>query len=380
MSRWSEADRAFMQEALDLAARAGWRTHPNPRVGAVLVRGNRVVGRGYHQRPGGPHAEVLALREAGARARGATLYVTLEPCCHFGRTPPCTDAVLSAGVSRVVAAMRDPHPAVAGRGFRVLRSGKVRVEVGLLGEEARRLNEAFCRRVRDGRPWVILKSAVTLDGKIATASGDSRWISSLESRAHAHRLRDQVDAILVGIGTVLADDPRLTARPGGRKGRDPARVILDGGLRIPLKAKALNDPSAARIIVATTAKANPRRVEALRGRGVEVWPLPSREGRVCLGPLLSELARREITTLLVEGGGEVAGSFLREGYVDRVAFYVAPLLVGGEDAPGPLRGRGAARLADAWDLAGVSVTRLGPDFLVEGYVRPRRRIRKKRGV
>ncbi len=372
MNQWSDADRAYMKEALELAARPGWRTHPNPMVGAVVVKRKRVIGRGYHRRAGGPHAEVLALREAGEGARGATLYVTLEPCCHHGRTPPCTDAVLSAGVSRVVAAMRDPNPEVAGGGIRTLRKGKVRVQVGLLGDKARRLNEAFCRRVRDGRPWVILKSAVSLDGKIATVTGDSRWITSAESRAHAHQLRDRVDAIVVGIGTVLADDPRLTARPKGGKGRDPMRVILDGRLRIPLNAKALNRRSAASIIMAATRQADARRVRALRKRGAEVWILPSRDGRVSLKRVLSELAKREITTLLVEGGGRVAGSFVREGYVDRVAFYVAPLLVGGEDAPGPLRGKGAATLAGAWGLREVTVTPLGPDLLIEGYVQSKK--------
>ena len=271
MSRWSEADRAHMREALDLAARPGWRTHPNPMVGAVVVKDGRVVGRGWHRRPGGPHAEILSMRDAGRRARGATLYVTLEPCCHHGKTPPCTDAVIGAGVSRVVAAMRDPNPKVAGRGLRILRRNRIQVETGLLGGAARRLNEAFCRRVEENRPWVILKSAISLDGKIATASGDSKWITSAASRAHVHRLRDSVDAILAGIGAVLADDPRLTARPAGRTGRDPVRVILDSALRIPLKAKALNRSSPASIIVATTARAEVRRALALRDRGVEVW-------------------------------------------------------------------------------------------------------------
>ncbi|MFQ5911611.1 MAG: bifunctional diaminohydroxyphosphoribosylaminopyrimidine deaminase/5-amino-6-(5-phosphoribosylamino)uracil reductase RibD [Nitrospinota bacterium] len=382
MSRWSEADRDFMEEALRLAARAGWRTHPNPMVGAIVVRANRVVGRGYHRRPGGPHAEVLALHEAGEKARGAILFVTLEPCCHFGKTPPCTDAVLSAGVSRVVVAMKDPNPLVAGRGIGILRRKKVQVDVGLLGDRARGLNEAFCRRVRDARPWVILKSAISLDGKIATAGGDSRWITSRQSRAHAHRLRSRVDAIVVGIGTVLADDPRLTARPkgGGGKNRDPLRVILDGRVRIPLKAKALNRQSAAGIIVAATEKADARRVRALRARGVDVWVLPSRRGGVSVKRLLAELARREVTTLLVEGGGQVAGSFLREGCVDRVAFYVAPLLVGGEDAPGALRGKGAAKLGDAWSLSDVKVTPLGPDLLVEGYVGSRKQARTGEGA
>ncbi|MDP6484107.1 MAG: bifunctional diaminohydroxyphosphoribosylaminopyrimidine deaminase/5-amino-6-(5-phosphoribosylamino)uracil reductase RibD [Nitrospinota bacterium] len=378
MSRWSEVDRAHMREALDLAGRPGWRTHPNPMVGAVVVKNGRVVGRGFHRRPGGPHAEIRSLRDAGRRASGATLYVTLEPCCHHGRTPPCTDAVIGAGVSRVVAAMRDPNPKVAGRGLRILRRNRIQVETGLLGDAARRLNEAFCRRVEENRPWVILKSAISLDGKIATASGDSKWITSAASRAHVHRLRDGVDAILAGIGAVLADDPRLTARPAGRIGRDPIRVILDSALRIPLKAKALNRSSPAGIIVATTARAEAPRVRALRDRGVDVWVLPARRGRVGLGSLLKKLAACEITTLLVEGGGEVAGSFLREGWVDRAAFYVAPVLIGGENAPGPLRGAGTHRLSGAWNLEEAAVTPVGPDLLIEGYVRSRKQTTRRR--
>ena len=277
-----------------------------------------------------------------------------------------------------MAAMRDPNPKVAGRGLRILRRNRIQVETGLLGDAARRLNEAFCRRVEENRPWVILKSAISLDGKIATASGDSKWITSAASRAHVHRLRDGVDAILAGIGAVLADDPRLTARPAGRIGRDPIRVILDSALRIPLKAKALNRSSPAGIIVATTARAEAPRVRALRDRGVDVWVLPARRGRVGLGSLLKKLAACEITTLLVEGGGEVAGSFLREGWVDRAAFYVAPVLIGGENAPGPLRGAGTHRLSGAWNLEEAAVTPVGPDLLIEGYVRSRKQTTRRR--
>jgi diaminohydroxyphosphoribosylaminopyrimidine deaminase/5-amino-6-(5-phosphoribosylamino)uracil reductase len=276
--------------------------------------------------------------------------------------------------------MRDPNPVVAGRGLAILRKANIRVDVGLFGKQARRLNEAFCRRVEDGRPWVILKSAVSLDGKIATASGDSRWISSPESRAHAHTIRDQVDAILVGIGTVLIDDPRLTARLKSGKGRNPARVVLDSRLQIPLKAKALNRRTGTDIIICTTVRADGRRAHKLRGQGVEVWTLPSEKGRVSLRRLLSQMAKRGITTLLVEGGGEVAGSFLRQGLVDRVCYYVAPLLVGGDNAPGPLKGKGAAKLSKAWEIKEVSVTPLGPDLLVEGYVGSRKKDERSRSA
>ena len=373
MGRWTQDDIAYMNVALDMAARPGWRTHPNPMVGAVLVRDGRIIGRGYHKRAGGPHAEIMALQEAGTKVGGASLYVTLEPCCHHGRTPPCTDALIQAGISRVVAAMRDPNPKVGGLGFQSLRRNGIRAESGLLGAQARRLNEAFCTRVRKGRPWVILKSAISLDGKIAAESGDSRWISSKESRAHAHDLRDRVDAILTGIGTVLGDDPQLTARPRGRNGRDPLRVIVDSRLRIPLNAKALHRSSSASIIVAATKVAPERRIRTLRNQGAEVWVLPTRNARVSLRSLLARLAKQEVTTLLVEGGGEVAGAFLRQGLVDRVAFYIAPLLIGGDNAPGPLRGEGATTLSGAWDLRETDVRRMGPDLLVEGYIKPRKK-------
>lgn len=372
MSRWAQDEIDYMFEALKLAERPGWKTHPNPQVGAVLVKNGKIVGRGYHKRAGSLHAEIIALKDAGTRSRGATLFVTLEPCCHQGRTPPCTKALLQSGIVRVVVAMRDPDPRVDGRGLQILRKNGLKVDSGLLGGQARKLNEAYFARIVKGRPWVILKAAVSLDGKIASESGDSRWISSKESRAHAHDLRERVDAILVGIGTVLGDNPRLTARPKGRKGHDPLRVILDSKLRIPLNAKALNRSSPASIIIATTRAASKQRIRALENKKVKVWVLPSKKSQVSLNHLLSRLAREEVTTLLVEGGGEVSGSFLREGLIDQVAFYIAPLLIGGENAPGILRGKGAARLSGAWGLRKTSVRKIGPDFLIEGCVKPRK--------
>jgi len=360
-------DEYFMARALELAERAAGRTSPNPMVGAVVVKDGRIVGEGYHAAAGQPHAEVVALRQAGAAARGATLYVTLEPCCHFGRTPPCTREVVRAGVARVVAAMLDPNPRVAGRGAEELRQAGVQVQVGCREEEARRLNEAFCKYITTGVPFVTYKAALSLDGKVATACGDSRWISGEESRRLVHRLRDRCDAVVVGVGTVLADDPLLTARIEG--GRDPVRVVVDSRGRIPLTARLLQSGSPAPTLVATTAAMDRETRSALEAMpGVEVIELPPREGRVDLGPLLRALGLRGIVSVLLEGGPTLAASFLAEGWVDKIMFFLAPLLIGGQRAPSPLGGEGVARLQDACRLRDVSVERVGEDILVTAYV------------
>lgn len=361
------ADEAFMDEALDLAARARGRTSPNPLVGAVVVKDGRVVGRGYHHRAGTPHAEVHALREAGDAARGATLYVTLEPCAHHGRTPPCVDAVEAAGVARVVAAMADPNPLVSGRGFAHLRRAGVLVEVGVREEQARRLNESFAKFIRTGFPFVVLKSALSLDGKIAAAGGDSRWVTGEEARRHAHQLRNSLDAVMVGVGTVLADDPQLTCRlPGGR---DPIRVVVDSLARTPPAARvnAVRRQSPAPTIVAMTPAAPEEQRRALEAAGAEVLVIDGPGPRVDLRLLLAELGRRGITSVLLEGGATLAGSAHQAGLVDKYVFYYAPKLVGGVGAPGPLGGDGVQRMAEARPLRITAVERLGEDLLVEAY-------------
>ncbi|HEY8346781.1 MAG TPA: bifunctional diaminohydroxyphosphoribosylaminopyrimidine deaminase/5-amino-6-(5-phosphoribosylamino)uracil reductase RibD [Symbiobacteriaceae bacterium] len=391
---FSQQDETYMLEALRLAARARCRTHPNPMVGCIIVRDGQVVGTGYHHRAGEPHAEVLALREAGNAARGATVYVTLEPCAHYGRTPPCADALIRAGVARVVAAMADPDPRVAGRGLQRLKDAGIRTECGLLEEEARTLNRAYLKLKATGRPLVILKWAMTLDGKIACTSGDSRWVTGEVARSHVHQIRDQVDAILVGVGTALRDDPELTARPsrpgplpgwaGGLdpgpdpdwRPRDPLRIVLDSAARLPLEARllspALQDrPSPNRTLVAVTHRAKPEKRRALEEKGAEVLVLPEQKEGVALEPLLEELGRRGIGTLLVEGGSQVHGSFLARGLADYVMVYVAPKLVGGAGAPGPVGGIGLQRMADAWRIGDVKVTQLGADWLLEGALLPR---------
>lgn len=368
----SNAHTRFMSQALRLARRGLGRTSPNPMVGALVVRHGRVAGRGFHHRAGGPHAEVLALRQAGARARGATLYVTLEPCAHTGRTPPCADAVIAAGISRVVAAMRDPNPRTNGRGCRRLRAAGVRVTEGVLRREAQALNETFSTRMTRRRPFVSVKVAQSLDGKIATAAGQSRWISGRAARAFVHRLRAQADAVLVGVNTVLADDPRLTAR--GRTARRPRpllRVVADGALRTPSSARLFTQQPSS-VVIATTSRAPSSRARRLAACGAHVVRLPARRGGVDLRALCRYLARREVNHLLIEGGGEVIASALADRLVDRVYWMQAPILIGGRTAPGSVGGAGVSALARAIRLAAVHTRRLGNDWLVEGRPRYRR--------
>lgn len=354
-----------MRRALALARRAeGW-TSPNPMVGAVLVKDGRVVGEGYHRRAGTPHAEAHALARAGEAARGATLYVNLEPCSHYGRTPPCADALIRAGVARVVAAMQDPNPRVAGRGLARLREAGVQVEVGLLEREARRLNEAFCKHVTTGLPFTVLKTAMSLDGKIATRTGHSRWITGEAARAEAHRLRHRADAVLVGVGTVLADDPRLTVRLPGGPWKNPWRVVVDSFLRTPPGAAMLQEEG--RTIIATTAAAPARARAALQEAGAEVWLLPGKD-RVDLPALWRRLGEEGVTHLLVEGGGEINAALLAAGLVDKVVAFVAPRIVGGQAAPGPVGGAGAATMEEALELADLSVRRVGRDVMLSGYL------------
>ena len=369
----SAAHIRFMSEALRLARRGLGHTHPNPMVGALVVRRGLVVGRGYHHRAGDPHGEILALRHAGTRARGATLYVTLEPCAHAGRTPPCVDAVIASGVARVVAAMRDPNPRTNGRGFRRLRAAGIRVIEGVLADEARALNDVFVTAMTRRRPLVAVKVAQSLDGKIATSSGQSRWISGRQARAFVHRLRAQVDAILVGVNTVLADDPLLTVRgPNGRPldlgRRPPLRIVVDGALRTPSSARLFRQPGAL-VIIATTRRAASQRARRLEARGAEVVRFPAHRGGVDLRALCRWLARREIRHLLIEGGGEVVASALTDRLVDRVHIIQAPLIIGGRCAPTSVGGDGIASLASAIPLEQIHRRRLGDDWLIEG--RPR---------
>jgi len=349
----------FMHLAVREAEKGVGRTSPNPPVGAVLVKNGRVIARGHHARAGGPHAEVVALRAAGSRAEGADLYTTLEPCNHWGKTPPCSLAILEAGVQRVFIGSRDPNPVVKGRGVARLRRAGVEVVSGVLGAECDALGAPWFRYITSGRPFVTLKAAVTLDGKIATRTGDSRWITGEAARAEVHRLRDRVDAVLVGAGTARADDPLLTARLPRGKGHDPVRVVLDARLALPPSLQLFHVASKALTLVATTSAA-----ARAFGPGVEIVRCKERGGLVDLDDLLARLAARGVTHLLVEGGAEVHQAFLEARLVDRVALFLSPkLLGGGKDW---LAGAGPERMADALRLDAVEVRRVGDDVLVSG--------------
>jgi diaminohydroxyphosphoribosylaminopyrimidine deaminase/5-amino-6-(5-phosphoribosylamino)uracil reductase len=359
-------DERWMRRALALAARGRGSAEPNPLVGAVVLSADgQLAGEGWHERFGGAHAEVNAFAAAGERARGGTLYVTLEPCCHWGKTPPCTEAVLRAGVRRVVAAMADPFPQVAGGGLTKLRDAGLEVTIGVCEAEALRLNAPYLKLLRTGRPWVIAKWAMTLDGKIATHSGDSKWISGEESRRRVHELRGRVDAVLVGRGTVVADDPLLAARPPGP--RVAARVVLTASGELPercqLRSTARSSP-----VILFTKSGNEAKLADWAADGAEVVGLPAGDNGVSVDALLGELGRRRMTNVLVEGGAGVLGSFRDANAIDEAWVFVAPKLVGSQSAPSPVGGRGVERLADALPLAETTVERIGNDVLIVGRV------------
>jgi len=360
-------DADFMRRALEIAERGRGLTSPNPMVGAVVVRDGRIVGEGAHLRAGGPHAEVQALAAAGEAARGATLYNTLEPCDHHGRTPPCAPAVAAAGIARVVAALSDPNPLATGGGAR-LRAAGVTVELGLMAEEAARQNRAWLTAMRERRPHVTLKAAATLDGKIADVHGGSKWITGEAARLHAHRLRAESDAIVVGVTTALRDDPALTVRLGAPWPREPYRVVLDSTARLGADARLIHAATPARALIAVGAEAPADRVAALTRTGATVLRGPTRAGRVDVTALLARLFDLDVRAVLLEGGGETHAAFLDAGVVDRVALFLAPRLLGGRAAPGVLGGEGRD-LKDAVTLGPMSVTMLGDDVLLEADVR-----------
>lgn len=368
----SALDKKYMAMALRLAAKAAGRTSPNPMVGAVVVKAGKIISSGYHRRAGEPHAEAIALRKAGKAARGATLHVTLEPCSHTDkRTPPCSPLVIASGVKRVVVAMIDPNPRVSGGGIRAIRRAGIAVTTGVLEQEARRLNEAFIKQVTTGMPFVTMKIAQTLDGKIATVSGESKWITGEAARQEGHRLRDRNDAILVGVATVLADDPSLTTRiPGGR---DPLRVIVDSNLRTPLKAKIITQKSRAKTLIATLeSSSRSGRLESLLDAGAEVLLAKGRDDRVDLRSLMKVLGGFGITSVLIEGGSEVHAAALKAGIVDKVVLFIAPTLMTGKDSLCSIGGVSPARLSRAVRLRDVTSRFVGEDLVVEGYIDKKR--------
>lgn len=373
----NERDETLLSRAIALAERGRYTVAPNPVVGAIVARRGRIVAEAWHRRAGGPHAEIAALERAGARARGADLYLTLEPCVHSGRTPPCAPRVVESGVARVLLASRDANPLVAGAGVRAIRRAGIEVieARGALRRRAEEQNERFRLWMTLRRPFVLAKWAATLDGKTASGSGESRWITGPSARRRGLLFREEYDAVLVGTGTVIADDPLLTRRLGNARGRPHRRIVLDGRLRAPVSARLFREPEG--VLVVTAMRPDHSRAKLLAGRGVEVWSFPSHEGIVPLRPLLGRLGREGITSLMVEGGAETLWRFFRAGLVDRVAVFTAPRVLGGGTAPGGVGGQGFS-LSRATEIVEIEHERVGGDWLVSGRVqRPRKRRRSK---
>ena len=363
-------DSEYMQKALSLARKAKGFTSPNPCVGAVVVKDGIVVGQGYHRRAGGPHAEVEALDDAGPNAAGATLYVTLEPCNHFGKTPPCTHKIMGSKIKKVVVGCKDPNPFVGGGGIRCLQENGIEVVSGVLEEEAETLIEDFIWYVRnDKKPFVILKTASTLDGRTATRTGDSKWITGNASRAFVHQIRHETDAILIGSGTLHADNPSLTSRIEGVETKDPARIILDTHLTIEENALVLTQASKARTIIVTHAGAPAEKRALLEKKGVEIMDVGLRDGRLDLQELMIKLGQMPFLSVLIEGGGTVAGAALRAGIVNKLLLFMAPRIMGGSDGKPMFEGRGPERIKDALELKKMSLTRFENDILVSGYLK-----------
>lgn len=357
-----------MKRALELAKKGTGHTNPNPLVGAVIVKGGRIIGEGYHQMYGSHHAEVNAFKNATEDVKGATMYVTLEPCSHYGKTPPCANAIVEKGIKKVIVGLVDPNPEVSGRGIKILKDNGIEVITGVLEEEGRKLNEIFLKYITTKLPFCIMKTAMTLDGKIAAYTGDSKWITGEPSRKYVHELRHKTAGIMVGIGTILADDPMLTTRLEDREGSDPIRIIVDSSAKIPMKAKVLNLKSKARTIIATTKKANEDKIKALEEKGAEVIITPEKNGRVDLAFLMKALGERKIDSVLLEGGSELNYAAIEEGIVDKINAFIAPKIIGGTTAKTPIGGEGRAYMREAIALSKIDIQRFGDDIMIEGYI------------
>lgn len=359
-------DEKYMRLAMQLAGNAIGRTSPNPLVGAVIVKDNRVVGCGWHRKAGTPHAEVHALNQAGELAQGADVYVTLEPCAHYGKTPPCAKALVEAKVKNVYGGLLDVNPKVAGKGFKILEDAGIHVEYGFLQDELRKQNEVFFKWIEHKKPFIVLKAAMTLDGKIATATGQSKWITNETSRAYGYKLRDIYDGIMVGINTVIEDNPMLTARVDG--GKNPIRIVVDSSLRIDINANVVQDKSA-KTIVATTDKADKDKILKLQAQGVDVIVVDKDENdKVDIEKLLDILGQQNICSILVEGGATLSGSFVAKKLVDKVYFFIAPKIVGGKEAKTPVAGTGILNLQEALALKDIQIEKLEEDILIIGRV------------
>lgn len=359
-------ERKFMERAIWLAKKGtGW-TNPNPLVGAVIVKEGEIIGEGWHERIGGLHAERNALENCKKDPRGADLYVTLEPCCHYGKTPPCTDAIIRSGIRRVFIGCLDPNPKVAGKGAAILEENEIQVMTGVMEKECREINGVFFHYIQSDVPFVALKYAMTLDGKIATKTGESRWITGDEARRHVHRLRHRYAAIMAGIGTVIADDPMLNVRI--ENGNDPVRVICDSRLRIPETAKVVETARDIPTIIAICS-GDPEKIQRLTDAGCQVWEMPEEKGHVSLKAVLRELRKHEIDSVLIEGGGVLNEAMVKSGYVNYVHAFVAPKIVGGESAKTPVEGEGIGKLSSALMLERMKIKKIGEDALLEGKVK-----------
>ncbi|MGI5921732.1 MAG: bifunctional diaminohydroxyphosphoribosylaminopyrimidine deaminase/5-amino-6-(5-phosphoribosylamino)uracil reductase RibD [Syntrophomonadaceae bacterium] len=365
---YSNDDEKYMRRALELAGKALGRTSPNPVVGAVLVKDGRINGEGYHKKAGTPHAEIHALNAAGREAFGSTLYVTLEPCSHYGKTPPCADAIVKAGVKKVVAAILDPNPKVAGRGIEILHKAGIVTQVGLLDNEARRINEVFLKYIQTGLPFVTLKTAMSLDGKIATRTGNSQWITNPVSRTYVHQLRNIYDAILVGIGTVLKDDPLLNTRLEQPETRNPVRIIIDSNLDLPLQSRIVQTAEQQRTMVFTSRTGHAKKAELLKGRGIEIIKLDHQAQQLPIQEILKILGQMEICSVLVEGGGEINGYMIENSLIDKVHWFIAPKIIGGRDAPSPIGGTGIEKMMQAKELHDIEISTFGDDLMITGYL------------
>mgnify|MGYP006322782623 FL=1 len=359
-------DEVYMRMALDLARKGkGWTT-PNPLVGAIIVKGGRVIGQGYHQKYGQPHAEVNAIASAKEDVTGATLYVTLEPCSHFGKTPPCSDLLIDKNIKRVVVGTLDPNPLVAGKGIERLRSNGIEVVTGVLEEESQKLNEIFIKYIVTKEPFVVMKNAMSLDGKIATVTGESQWISGESSRKQVHSLRHELAGIMVGIETIIKDDPQLTSRT--LNSRNPIRIVVDSQLRIPIASKVLTQQDKAKTIVATTRRANKEKLDTLKQMDIEVLVTKEKGGRVDLKELMKLLGAKGIDSILLEGGANLNFSALEEGIVDKIQSYIAPKIIGGKEAKTAVEGAGVHSLKNAFQIDRMTPVMVGEDLFVEGYI------------
>lgn len=355
----------YMIKALELAKKGIGYTNPNPLVGAVIVKDSKIIGEGYHKVYGGHHAEVNAFLNATEDVKGATMYITLEPCSHYGKTPPYANTIVEKGISKVIIGLKDPNPIVAGKGIKILQDAGIEVVTGVLEEEGKKLNEIFIKYITTKLPFLIMKTAMTLDGKIATRTNASKWITGELSRKYVHELRHRVSGIMVGIGTVLADNPSLTTRLVGRKGCDPIRIIVDSRARIPLEAKVLNLESEAKTIIAVTEKANKQKLKAIEAKGAKIIETPSKNGRVDLNLLMKKLGKSKIDSILLEGGSELNYAALEEGIVDKVHSFIAPKIIGGNTAKTPVGGQGKAYMKDAINLEHIDIHSFGEDIMVE---------------